>query len=493
MSNLLNESNIKKRKRTNSDDNIDIEFIKIKINYLFENVDHNLLSSLQYLYSLFQEPILNIKKINTESKKRMSLLLYLLEYKKEENSKRYCQLLSTTSLNDSDYFKSMNYTDQDNIIKKIENIKQNDSKKPYIIQIFESNMPDNFKMICLNKINQMKLDSNNSQKLSHWVESFLKLPFTKSSYLPVTIDDGIDVCQLYMNKCEKILNDCVYGMHEAKGQLMQIIGKWITNPESVGSAIGLKGPMGTGKTTLVKHGVSKLLNREFAFISLGGSMDGSTLKGHSYTYEGGTYGKIADILIQCKSNNPIIFFDELDKISESEKGREIASILIHLTDTTQNNQFQDDYFSEIHLDVSKCLFIFSYNDETMINPILKDRMYTIDISGYHLNDKREISKLHLIPSIEKDLGLVSQSIWMRDNVLTFIIEKTVVEEGVRNLKRNLETIYSKLNLFRILKDTTTTIFNDLIDVSFPFEITEKIANSLMKITIEKPNYLSMYS
>ena len=352
-----------------------------------------------------------------------------------------------------------------------------------MIQILESTMPDNFKLLCLNKLNQIKCDHN--QKLMHWIESVLRLPFQSTSYLPVTIEDGIPKCQEYMKQCEIILNDCVYGMNDAKKQLMQLVGKWITNPNSIGTTIALKGPMGVGKTTLVKKGISKLLNREFAFISLGGAMDGATLKGHSYTYEGGTYGRIADILIQSGTNNPVILFDELDKVSQTDKGQEIIGVLTHLTDTTQNDQFHDDYFSEIHLDMSKALIVCSYNDESLINPILKDRMYTIDIPGYSTADKICISKKHLIPEIEKDLGLKPDSFIIHEPVIKYLIERTSKEDGVRNLKRNLETIYSKLNLFSILKETT--IFNDIIEVNLPFEINEHIINSLIKIQIPKHN------
>jgi ATP-dependent Lon protease len=257
---------------------------------------------------------------------------------------------------------------------------------------------------------------------------------------------------------------------------MQLIGKWITNPQSIGTAIGLKGPMGTGKTTLVKNGISKILNRDFAFITLGGSVDGSTLKGHSYTYEGSTYGKIADILIQTKSSNPIIFFDELDKVSN--KSDEIYSVLTHLTDTTQNTEFHDNYFSEIELNLSGCLFVFSYNDETLINPILRDRMYTIEIPGYNMKDKMHISYKHLLPSIVKDIGLTTHDIILNNDILSYIIEITKPEQGVRNLKRNLEIIYSKLNLFRILK--TTTIFDKIFDVSFPFILNKETVDKLLK-------------
>ena len=136
----------------------------------------------------------------------------------------------------------------------------------------------------------------------------------------------------------------------------------VTNPEAIGTAIAIKGPPGTGKTTLIKNGISKILGREFAFIALGGATDSSFLEGHSITYEGSTWGKIVDILIQCRSMNPVIYFDELDKISETPKGDEITGILTHLTDVTQNDKFHDKFFSEIDFDLSKCLFIFSYND-----------------------------------------------------------------------------------------------------------------------------------
>ena len=182
-------------------------------------------------------------------------------------------------------------------------------------------------------------------------------------------------------------------------QIMQFVGQWITNPNAIGSAIAIKGPMGTGKTTLVKEGISKILGRDFAFIALGGATDSSFLEGHSYTYEGSSWGQIVEILIKSKTMNPVIYFDELDKISDTPKGEEIIGILTHLTDPSQNSQFHDKYFSEIDFDLSKCLFIFSYNDESKINPILKDRMYRIETKGYDSKQKTVISKNYLLPKI----------------------------------------------------------------------------------------------
>ena len=179
--------------------------------------------------------------------------------------------------------------------------------------------------------------------------------------------------------------------------------------------------MGTGKTTLVKDGISKILGREFAFIALGGTGDSSFLEGHSYTYEGSTWGKIAQILMDSKSMNPVIYFDELDKVSDTPKGEEIIGILTHLTDTSQNSQFHDKYFSEVDFDLSKCLFIFSYNDESKVNPILKDRMYCIQTKGYESKEKITIAKNYLLPKIREQVNFKEDDIIIPDETLSYII------------------------------------------------------------------------
>ena len=182
-----------------------------------------------------------------------------------------------------------------------------------------------------------------------------------------------------------------------------------------------------------------------------------------------------DILIQTKVSNPVIFFDELDKVSQSEKGNEIIGILTHLTDTTQNTQFHDKYVSELEFDLSKCLFVFSYNDEQLVNPILKDRMFTIDIKGYDTDDKIVIARDYLIPEISKEYRMPDIS-WKVD-IISYVIERTESELGVRNLKRSLETIYSKLNLERILeKNVSVTLTPDKIDEWFPKLKTESYSS-----------------
>jgi len=263
-----------------------------------------------------------------------------------------------------------------------------------------------------------------------------------------------------------------------------MVGQWISNPNAMGTAIAIKGPPGTGKTTLVKDGISQILGREFAFIALGGTSDASFMEGHSYTYEGSTWGKIVSILMESKCMNPVIYFDELDKISDTAKGEEIASILTHLTDTTQNNEFHDKYFSEVNFDLSKCLFIFSYNDESKVNPILKDRMYRIQTKGYEAKEKIIIARKHLLPKIREQVNFDEDMVIIPDETLEFIIghpNYCKEEQGVRNLKRCLEIIHTKLNLFRIVDIEEKLFENDIkLEVSFPFTVRKKDVEALIK-------------
>lgn len=340
---------------------------------------------------------------------------------------------------------------------------------PVMFRLLESSIPMPFKMIAYKKI--LTLETDQTGKVRQWVDSFLRIPFqcqTQIQDKSIPFLSENEKSNTFMQECETILNECTFGMKDAKQQFLQLIGKWLVNPDSMGTAIALKGPMGTGKTTLIKHGISKILKRPFAFVPLGGASDGSFLEGHSFTYEGSTYGKIVDILIQSKSSNPVIFFDELDKVSQSEKGSEIIGILTHLTDTTQNSQFHDKYFSELDFDLSKCLFVFSYNDEQLVNPILKDRMVTIDITGYDSADKLVIARDYLIPEIKKEYRM---EIPWTDELITYLIQRTDSEAGVRNLKRNIDKIYSKLNLSRIL-DKGEFLTMDLLDEWFPKISTE---------------------
>jgi ATP-dependent Lon protease len=358
--------------------------------------------------------------------------------------------------------------------------------KPYRLTLLESKIPQQYKAIALKRIQNLRyMDTCSGEyfKVKNWVDTFMTIPFGVHKSLSITMDVGVEKCHTFMEAAKDILDSAVYGLNDAKMQIMQMVGQWISNPSALGSAIAIKGPPGTGKTTLVKEGISKILGRDFAFIALGGATDSSFLEGHSYTYEGSTWGKIVEILIRCKSMNPVIFFDELDKLSDTPKGEEITGILTHLTDTSQNSQFHDKYFSEIAFDLSKCLFIFSYNDESKVNPILLDRMYRIHTNGYGKKDKTHIAQKYLIPKIQSEVAFKPEQIIIPDETIEYIVEHhTNKEDGVRNLKRCLEIIFTKLNLYRLMKPGSKLFDKDSssIEVTFPFTVTSGVVDMMIK-------------
>ena len=233
--------------------------------------------------------------------------------------------------------------------------------------------------------------------------------------------------------------------------------------------MGFEGPPGIGKTTLAKKGISKCLldnngeSRPFAFIALGGSSNGSILEGHNYTYVGSTYGKIIDILIQTKCMNPIIYIDELDKISNTENGKELIGILTHLTDFSQNDHFNDKYFSGINFDLSKVLFIFSYNDYNKIDPILADRIHRIKFNYLQKHEKIHIIETYIMPELLNNIGYKKQNIMFEDKVIEYIIDNYTMEAGVRKIKEKIYEIIREINLISIMENDNKIIHNITLD------------------------------
>ena len=410
-----------------------------------------------------------------------------LKKEKERNDRIFRRILrDKNTMNDFDFFEKMEISSQKKIIKELREInKVTRIEKPYRLTLLEADIPVKFKGAAMKKIGSlrhMEPGSGEYYKIKNWVDTFMRIPFGKTQDLPIRIEDGVDNCHEFMANAQKTLDAAVYGLNDAKMQIMQMLGQLITNPKSVGTAIAIHGPPGTGKTSLVKEGISKILNRPFAFIALGGATDSSFLEGHGYTYEGSMWGKIVQILIDSKCMNPVIYFDELDKISETPKGEEIAGILTHLTDTTQNSQFHDKYFAEIDFDLSKCLFIFSYNDESKVNPILKDRMYRIQTKGYNQKQKTVISNNYLLPRIREQVKFSVEDITIPESTIHYIIDNYCMkEDGVRNLKRCLEIIYTKLNLYRLMKPGSNLFEEDMsLKVEFPFNVTKDIVDKLVK-------------
>ena len=417
----------------------------------------------------------------------------LIKKARGSNTKGYYKLINSQNQELSgeiEYFKKkLSNKEQLKVMKDMKEI--NDHilvGKPHRLALLQSDMPIKYKANVMQKVNMLKsMEPGDPEyyKVKNWVDDFMQVPFGKYSGLDVNMSHGIDKCNKFMEDAMKILDDCAYGLTDAKMQILQLVGQWISNPQAMGTAIAIKGPMGTGKTTLVKDGISKIMQRYFAFIPLGGCGDGSFLEGHSYTYEGSGHGKIVQVLKESKSMNPVFYFDELDKVSESARGEEIIGILTHLTDTSQNNQFHDKYFSDVDFDLSKSLFIFSYNDESRVNPILKDRMYCIQTKGYDTKEKLVIARDYLLPKIREQVNFENEDVIIPDETIEYIISNkslTKEEDGVRNLKRCLEVIHTKINLFRLVKMDDDNMFSKEIKmkIEFPYTVKKDDVDKLIK-------------
>ena len=458
---------------------------------------NTILSHFKEINKVVKDKLIDEQIQNYE--KSMVLYQKKVEKKEKKTSEKHGRIFSKlikekSHMNDMKMYKKYPVKQQYEIIKKLREINElSIVDKPYRLKLIESSIPVIYKSTALKKINQLRnMDPTSGEysKLKNWIDMFMNIPFEYFSQLDVTKEDSHD----FLQKSYSVLNEAVYGLDDAKIQLIQLMGQLIVNPTTIGCSIAINGPPGTGKTSLIKEGVSKILNRPFIFIPLGGATDSSFLEGHSYTYEGSTCGKIIQSIIDCKCMNPVIYFDELDKISDSPKGAEILNLLVHITDTTQNCQFHDKYFREIEFDLSKCLFIFSYNEETNISPILLDRMYKIKTGGYSTKEKIHIVNNYLSPTIGKQMAFSNNDIIINDDVLMYIIEKfTMEEKGVRNVKRCIEIIYSKLNLFRLMKPGVNIFKQQIdLDVSFPFEVTRNNVDKLIKINTGSSIYKHMY-
>jgi len=253
-----------------------------------------------------------------------------------------------------------------------------------------------------------------------------------------------------MTEINEFLDDSIYGHRKAKEQILKIVSQWISG-EQKGYCFGFEGSPGVGKTSLAKRGLARCLTNEkgeprpMSFIALGGSSNGSTLEGHNYTYVNSTWGKVVDVLMESKCMNPIIYIDELDKVSKTEQGREIIGILTHLIDTTQNDEFQDRYFSGVPFDLSKALFIFSYNDPEQIDRVLLDRIHRIRFDNLSWSDKIVIVNNFIIPELNEKMGF-ENTIELSDEVVKHVIETYTMEPGVRKLKEILFDLFGEINI-----------------------------------------------
>ena len=388
---------------------------------------------------------------------------FLTEFKKSSDNKKFSKDEIMRC------FSNLKEDDKKDLVDRLKRVNECLGRdEPVLFRILNMNVNDEIKKALLCKLDVINSSMGDNNKLKVWLDNAIKLPFG--------VYKGIDLQKIKNKRVPKFLtslktkmDNVVWGHDEAKHKIIQVMAQKIRNPECAGSVMGIWGPPGNGKTTLIKEGISKAMNKPFVFISLGGAQDSSFLEGHSYTYEGSIYGRIAQGIIASKCLDPIIYFDELDKVSGTKKGDEIINLLIHLIDPAQNSNFRDKYFHDINIDLSRVTFIFSFNDPSRVNYILLDRITCIETRYLTTSQKIHIAKNYLLPNILKDMGLNFNDICISDGQIKNMIDNFTGEGGVRKLKKMLYEICREINVLNL----TTSL-------KLPINIDDNLLSKLLK-------------
>ena len=429
-----------------------MSFIKL-IKYFTKNADEN----LNVMFNTIKLLLLGDEK-NTSM---ASLLFNLLKDKKTSETSNNSDSFAKCS-NDfvsSIIYEQLNFTLQNklkksefNITAELDKLKDItftdvDTKKQILLS---TNMPNNIKKICLDKLEELKSQSSDYNKIKLYINTLINFPWpTEYDDIKFKLLNNGDISKSseFLKQIKLNLDKNIYGHAKTKTKILHILSKLITGNSSSIQSIALVGEMGVGKSKMCQI-LAKSLDIPFVQITLGGQNDGELLHGHGYTYAGSQPGMIVKKMIEAGSSRCIFYFDELDKcVSRSGQVNELMSILIHLTDPMTNNAFQDRFFQEITFPLNKVIFVFSFNDIDKVDKILLDRLEVIKVSNYSTKDKIQIAREHLIKDCENEFGFTKNgySLKFSDDIIKFIIENYTVEAGVRSLKKKLANIYEKIN------------------------------------------------
>jgi ATP-dependent Lon protease len=240
-----------------------------------------------------------------------------------------------------------------------------------------------------------------------------------------------------LKNAQKVLDKDHYGMSKIKSRIIEYLAVLKLKGDMKSPILCFLGPPGIGKTSLGRS-IAHAIGRKYVRVSLGGLHDESELRGHRKTYIGAMPGRIIQQIRKCKSSNPVMILDEIDKIGTDGRS-DPSSALLEILDPEQNNTFYDNYL-ELEYDLSKVLFITTANNIQNIQPALRDRLEIIDLSGYAVEEKVEIAKRHLLPKQREAHGLDKINFKINDKVIERIVESYTRESGVRELDRQLASI-----------------------------------------------------
>ena len=299
----------------------------------------------------------------------------------------------------------------------------------------------------LSRLEKMHTESSEASIIRNYLDWILDLPWNVFS------EDNLD-----LKHAQSVLDEDHLGLKKIKERILEFLAVChLKRNTSKGPILCFSGPPGVGKTSLGKS-IAKALGRSYHRIALGGLKDEAEIRGHRRTYVGAMPGKLIQALKDCKTKNPVIVLDEIDKLCSDFKG-DPSSALLEVLDPEQNHTFRD-HFLNLDFDLSQVFFIATANLIHNIPPALKDRLEVISLSGYTLEEKKQIAVKHLISQELKNNGLPENHIELKESALSFLIQSYTKEAGLRNLGRQLSSLCRKAAKKFVLGDKNKLLLNE---------------------------------
>lgn len=417
-------------------------------------------------------------EINTEILKREITISNVLELNLPMDDNiwfvEHFRILANFDSGTEDYLKMKNLIYQKYVTlrdvdhKQLQKIKHDSGVEHDIVtRILSSSHPDSVKAILYRKYKRCydNTSSNGTSdelfKVVDQIDNILDLPTKVKQETSSSIDSKL-------SRLWKALGDNIYGLQHLKEKVMETMCAKLLDPENRGKILTFVGPPGVGKTA-VSTSIAESLGMPFDQISFGSIKDSTVLTGHSSTYIGAIPGLFTKILLKSKRLDTVVLLDEIDKIPDTPEGRSISSVLLHILDKTQNHRFRDMYMPEIALDLSKMIFLSAANKVTDIDPVLLDRMDIIEIVGYSVQEKVDISRNFLFPRIRKELGFSELELTITDAEFKYLIEeKTTMDPGIRDVERKIYKLCERLSLLKHARGITFSY--KLKNIKFPYKI-----------------------
>jgi ATP-dependent Lon protease len=479
----------------------------LKKNYTSEQIKQ-LNSELSVLRNLYKEnapSIVDILQMDIHHTHKQKLLEKVYNYTNSE--------MLTPEYNSSlkHLLSNINKTQNPELFKLEQEImisaQSDEMSDNYRQKILKSKMSFDNKVIAYKRLEMMERyedsDSSEYAKIKNWMDSLLSVPFGNYKKTPCITDITPDEASGYMRNVRDVLDQRLSFLEKPKDQIVNVVTQMVRNPESTINAIGLYGSPGVGKTAICKS-IAEALGRPYRCISLGGESDSSVLTGYGFTYVGSSPGRLIELLNETKCMNPVILIDELDKVSQTQHGKEIIGNLIHLTDSTTNAKYNyDRYFAGIEFDLSKVLFVFTYNDPTKVDRILADRLYKIKVDNYTSKEKLEITNKHLIRNILDEYKFSAQDLKFSPEAVNYVVNESRLNEGMRDIKRKFQIIVSRINTLLLTEQDENIVrlkYKSLYShyKQFPVEVLKEhidvlLHDSISNDCLDKDPPFGMYS